>query len=349
MPFHHAGNFGIGLGVLCRMRHFRVKAASILKKTICILHFLNASTYSSFMFSIMTMHAAEARMIQQLQTALGLWLQIPMQIVSFFASEAFVIAIVPAIYWCYHRKKGAELGLLILGSAFINLWIKQLLAWPRPFQLIPSIGLAHESTYGMPSGHSQLSIVFWAFIVQFLPKKWRVPVLIAVPLIIGFSRIYLGVHFITDVLGGYLVGILFFLFFKAIAPHIERMLHNSEWRIRVVLAAALSFVMNLLLPNDTMISGAFLGASVGFAFAARNVAFSQSDALGTKALRYAAGLASTGIMYLALKLAAGPIDAISAHSQEQLIRFIRYTIIGGWISLGAPFLFLKLKLARQGN
>jgi len=301
------------------------------------------------MFTIATMHATEAQIIQQLQTSLGLWLQIPMRIVSFFASEAFVIAIVPALYWCFHRKKGAELGLLILGSAFINLWIKQLLMWPRPFQLIPSVGLAHESTYGMPSGHSQLSIVFWAFMVQFLPKKWRVPVLIGVPLIIGFSRIYLGVHFITDVLGGYLVGILFFLFFKLIAPHVERLLQHSEWRIRVVLAAALSFIMNLLLPNDTMISGAFLGASVGFAFAAGKMSSSQSDTLSGKALRYAVGLASTGIIYAALKLAAGPIDAVSAHSQEQLIRFIRYAIIGGWISLGVPFLFIKLKLAGQEN
>ncbi len=299
--------------------------------------------------TIATMHSAGVQINQQLQTALGLWLQIPMQIVSFFASEAFVIAIVPAVYWCYHRKKGAELGLLILGSAFINLWIKQLLAWPRPFQLIPSVQLAYESTYGMPSGHSQLSIVFWAFMVQFLPKKWRLPVLIGIPLLIGFSRIYLGVHFISDVLGGYLVGILFFLFFKLITPHVERLLQNSEWRIRVVVAAGLSFVMNLLLPNDTMISGAFFGASIGFAFAAKKAAFDQNDSIKMKAIRYGVGLVSTGIIYAALKLAAGPLDAVSAHSQEQLIRFIRYAIIGGWISLGAPLLFLKLKIARQAS
>ena len=301
------------------------------------------------MFSIESMHAAEAQWIQQLQAFLGLGFRLPMQILSFFASEAFVIAIVPAVYWCVHRKKGAELGLLILGSTFINLWIKQLVAWPRPYELIPSIGLARESTYGMPSGHSQLSVVFWAFVVQFLPKKWRLPVLLAAPLLIGFSRIYLGVHFITDVLGGYLIGALFYVLFRTIAPRVEKMLQRSAWRIRVVLAAAIAFIMNLLLPNDTMIAGAFLGAAVGFAFAARRVAFSQEDSAGSKLLRYAAGLLSTGLVYGALKLAAGPLDSLSGHNQEQLIRFVRYAIVGGWVSFGAPLLFVRLKLARQEN
>ena len=69
-----------------------------------------------------SMHVAEAQIILQIQTFLGLGLRIPMTIVSLFASEAFVIAIIPVVYWCVNRKKGAELGLLVLASTFINLW-----------------------------------------------------------------------------------------------------------------------------------------------------------------------------------------------------------------------------------
>jgi len=296
---------------------------------------------------IESMHTAELQYIQQLQSFLGLGLRIPMQIVSLFASEAFVIAIVPAIYWCVHRKKGAELGLLVLGSAFLNLWIKQLLAWPRPYEIIPSLGLAKESTYGMPSGHSQLSVVFWAYAVQFLPKKWRVPVLIGVPLLIGFSRVYLGVHFPSDVLGGYLIGAAFFVSFKLFGRGVEKALQTAGWRLRVVLAAALSFIMNLLLPGDTMIAGAFLGAAIGFAFASRNIPLDQKDGVRQKILRYLAGLASTGIVYFALKFASNPLNALSSNSQIQLIRFVRYAIVGGWVSYGAPFMLLKLGLAKR--
>jgi membrane-associated phospholipid phosphatase len=296
---------------------------------------------------IESMHAAELHYIQQLQSFLGPGLRIPMQIVSLFASEAFIIAIVPAIYWCVHRKKGAELGLLILGSTFINLWIKQLLAWPRPYEIIPSLGLAKESTYGMPSGHSQMSVVFCAYAVQFLPKKWRIPVLTGVPLLIGFSRVYLGVHFPSDVIGGYIIGAVFFMLFKLFGSDIKKALQHSEWRLRVILAAVLSFIMNSLLPEDTMISGAFLGAAAGFALASRNIPIDQQDTVRQKIFRYLAGLASTGIVYFALKFASNPLNALSNNNQAQLIHFVRYAIVGGWVSYGAPFIFLKLGLATR--
>lgn len=300
-----------------------------------------------YMVFIESMHAAELQFIQQLQSFLGLGFRIPMQLISVLASEAFVVAVVPVMYWCIHRKKGAELGLLILGSAFINLWVKQLLTWPRPYEIIPTLALAKESTYGMPSGHSQLSVVFWAFAAQFLPHHLRLLAVLGMPFLIGFSRIYLGVHFPSDVVGGYVIGAILFVLFKAFGPKVESMLRDSGWRLRVILAAALSFIMNLLLPSDTMISGAFLGASIGFAFASRNVPIDQRDDVRHKLLRYLAGLATTGIIYLALKFASSPLTSISGNNQEQLIRFVRYALVGGWVSYGAPFMFLKLGLAKR--
>ncbi|HNT59014.1 MAG TPA: phosphatase PAP2 family protein [Rectinema sp.] len=294
-----------------------------------------------------SMHAAEAQIILQIQTFLGLGLRIPMTIVSLFASEAFVIAIVPIVYWCVNRKKGAELGLLVLVSTFINLWLKQIFGWPRPFDIIPSVGLASETSYGMPSGHSQLSVVFAAYIIQFLPKKWRPLMLIGFPLLIGFSRIYLGVHFLTDVLGGYLAGSLFFILYKLGGPSIEKILQKADVRGRVILAAALSFVMNLILPKETMISGAFFGAAIGFTFAARSLAFNEKDRLKIKISRYLVGLTTTGIVYVLLKSASGPINNLLGNNQENLLRFLRYALVGGWVSFGVPFLFLKVGLAHR--
>lgn len=294
-----------------------------------------------------SMHVAEAQIILQIQTFLGLGLRIPMTIVSLFASEAFVIAIIPVVYWCVNRKKGAELGLLVLASTFINLWLKQIFGWPRPFDIIPSVGLASESSYGMPSGHSQLSVVFSAYIIQFLPKKWRPFMLIGFPLLIGFSRIYLGVHFLTDVLGGYLAGTIFFLLYKLGEPAIEKMLQKADLRVRVILAAAISFLMNLILPKETMISGAFLGAALGFTFAAHGLSFEENDKLKIKVSRYLVGLATTGIVYIVLKMASTPINSLLGNNQENLLRFVRYTLVGGWVSFGVPFLFLKVGLAHR--
>jgi hypothetical protein len=105
--------------------------------------------------------------------------------------------------------------------------------------------------------------------------------------------------------------------------------------------------MNSLLPEDTMISGAFLGAAAGFALASRNIPIDQQDTVRQKIFRYLAGLASTGIVYFALKFASNPLNALSNNSQAQLIHFVRYAIVGGWVSYGAPFIFLKLGLATR--
>jgi len=293
------------------------------------------------------MHMSEAQIIQNLQQLLGTGLRIPMLVISFFASAGFVIPIIPLVYWCINRRKGVEFGLLVLLSTFINLWLKELFAWPRPYQFIQSIGLAKESTYGLPSGHSQLSVLLCAFMTPFLPKKWRLPILIFVPLLIGFSRIYLGVHFISDVLSGYLVGAVIFLLFKIASPWIEKVLQKSEFRVQIIIIAALSFFMNVLFPRDTTISGAFLGAAIGFAFASRNVPLSYGDSATSKAIRYFVGLASAGAVYYLCKLASNPLEAISGNTQERLVRFARYAVLGGWMSYGAPFLFIKLKIAKR--
>jgi len=98
-------------------------------------------------------------------------------------------------------------------------------------------------------------------------------------------------------------------------------------RGRVILAAALSFVMNLILPKETMISGAFFGAAIGFTFAARSLAFNEKDRLKIKISRYLVGLITTGIVYVLLKSASGPINNLLGNNQENLLRFLRYALV----------------------
>jgi hypothetical protein len=130
-------------------------------------------------------------------------------------------------------------------------------------------------------------------------------------------------------------------------PAIEKSLQKADLRIRVILAAALSFFMNLILPKETMISGAFLGAALGFTFAAHRLAFDENDKLKIKISRYLAGLVTTGIVYIVLKIASDPINSLLGNNQENLLRFIRYALVGGWVSFGVPFLFLKVGLAHR--
>lgn len=140
--------------------------------------------------------------------------------VTFLGNTTTVIAItgLAALYIFYfQRSKVYALGLIvtIVGASATSYIVKLLVDRARPGGLIPAIV---ETSPSFPSGHATLSLALYGFLAYFLcnkmyPKSTAVIITIAtlVILAIGFSRLYLGVHFPTDVLAGYLFGGLWLL------------------------------------------------------------------------------------------------------------------------------------------
>jgi len=157
------------------------------------------------------------------------------------------------------------------------------------------------------------------------------------------------VHFISDVVGGYLVGAVILFVFLHWGAYIEKALQSSTLRIRVIIAAALSFLMNLLLPQEPMISGIFFGAAIGFAYASDHLAFEQKGNIGARILRYAIGLGSTALLYFVLQLANNLLSSLLGHSQDRLLGFVNAILLGGWLSYGAPSVFVKAGLLQRGR
>jgi len=111
-------------------------------------------------------------------------------------------------------KKTRMVGITMLVSLAINglltnLTLKDFFARPRPFNvseaIIPLINKPHS--FSFPSGHTSVSFAGALVMYKMLPKKAGIPAVVLAALI-GVSRIYVGVHYPTDVLGGILVGIV---------------------------------------------------------------------------------------------------------------------------------------------
>lgn len=142
-----------------------------------------------------------------------------MQFFSFIGMDGilvFSIAIPLFFYWKKLKHEAVLFTIMIGMGAVINILLKLVIPRPRP-TFAP---LAIEHSLSFPSGHSMNSFIFFMTLAYFLyhfthKKKYSLIaffVAVIIILCIGISRIYLGVHYPSDVIGGYMAGLLWLLF-----------------------------------------------------------------------------------------------------------------------------------------
>ncbi len=155
---------------------------------------------------------------------LGDWLVPVMNVFSFMGLEHFMLVIISVIYWCVNTSLGSRLGLVLLASSSFNSLLKVGFHSPRPYWVDENV-LAHaaEPSFGFPSGHSQKAAVFWGMLGSYSRHPLSKVAAGFVILMIGISRLYLGVHFLSDVLAGWLIGFLIL----AIVMHLDKPV--SQW------------------------------------------------------------------------------------------------------------------------
>ncbi|MBL3654658.1 phosphatase PAP2 family protein [Fulvivirga sediminis] len=129
-----------------------------------------------------------------------------------------IIPIIAALlYYRGHRWKVSIQASIVLATAFLlNITIKHILVRPRPLE---AMRLVTAHSYSFPSGHSMSAMAFYGFLVyltyKYMPNLWVKIALIIVELsliiLIGLSRVYLGVHYPSDVLAGFIAGLFWLI------------------------------------------------------------------------------------------------------------------------------------------
>lgn len=130
------------------------------------------------------------------------------------------------------KKVGYPMAAAVIVSEALNLILKEIFARERP----DILQLVNETTYSFPSGHAMINTTVYTmlgiFAIKYIrSKKIKISVVIMciiMPLIISFSRVYLGVHYAGDVLGGMLLGFAVTVFIYALLKKEEKLLQAKN-------------------------------------------------------------------------------------------------------------------------
>jgi membrane-associated phospholipid phosphatase len=307
-----------------------------------------------------------------------------MRIITAFGSTQAYVILLPLVYWCIDEKKGLRLGIAVLVSAWINISLKFLLNQPRPFfeAYDPALGMIAEELGGFPSGHAQNSLVKWFIIASWSKRKWPYAAAALICLLISFSRIYLGVHFPTDILGGWMLGGLvlcaYFFLVKQLEPQpdgesrgrgfLKECIERGGFRAELMAAAAAAFIMILYRPSEEAImpGGMLFGMALGYSLNKRYIGFKSSGVLGKTgiakytvlACRFLLGIAVTALIFAAFEKIT-PENRFSGRESTSLfgetsdyyliLYFLRFVCMGLWVCAGAPRLYCFLRLAEHNE
>ena len=135
-----------------------------------------------------------------------------MKLVTWLGSAALLYpaTLVAAVYWRrrdHDWRAGAMLAMSLAGSTVLYNVFKRIIERPRP---PTQDALATYAHWSFPSGHATQSMAFGAMLIVLVSSRhrstWQPVVACACVLAVGASRIYLGAHWFTDVLGGYALG-----------------------------------------------------------------------------------------------------------------------------------------------
>ena len=293
----------------------------------------------------------EADLISGLQQASNSLSDAFFKTVTLLGDELLFMAVAFFFFWCISKRDGFKfINVYFVGCAVVEC-SKLLIRRARPFNAydgyVHSIG-EKSSSYSLPSGHSH-SI---ANISTQITLKYRnnknylkviLPVVICVTLLVIISRLFLGQHYLTDVIAGVALGIG-----VAIGASIlfELLKDKEEWimlgviPLCIILTIVIMFVTEDADTKEKIlaVTGAYIAVAAGYFVEKRYVKFNVKASWKKNILKLLLGGGVAMGLHIGLRYICKPEQSIFVYS------FLRYFIVAAWAMVGAPFVFKKLKL-----
>ncbi|MHA1708066.1 MAG: phosphatase PAP2 family protein [Candidatus Heimdallarchaeaceae archaeon] len=274
-----------------------------------------------------------------------------MKIITYFGEAIVYIAILILLYYVWDKKKAYRAIAMLVSSAVVNSSTKAAFGLDRPTAINTEID---EISYGLPSGHTQISTTFWGVLGFFVTKWGMLAVSILLPLLIAFSRIYLIVHWFTDVLMGFGIGFLLLAIFMVVSKPIEKYFEEKStankicWSILIGLLFAIPIILlHYSIPDnglEQLISNlkyvvVFVTVSISYSIEGKIIDFSSKIEKWWKgALRVLLAFVVLGGVYFYNEV------ELSVFWIQATLDLIVFALLGPVIVLLLPWIMMKLNI-----
>ncbi len=272
-----------------------------------------------------------------LQETGGRFFELFWNAVSLLGEEYFYIIVLASIYWAFNKKMGEFLAVSLGIGLSLNNALKNLFMRPRPFeQGEPGHGIIENrrpdtaTGSAFPSGHTQGASTLFFSIAVFL-NKWKWYVLAAVvTVLMMFSRLALGVHYVEDVVvGGLLgVGVAFghaFVFAKY--KDNDESLHRYYSILAIVFMPGIFYFQGVEAADFYKAYGLLIGIIIALAMEKKHINFRVDVPWTLKLLRIVVGLVVVAGTLVLLGLLFGLFGLEEESWFFNLLQFVRYGIV----------------------
>ena len=266
--------------------------------------------------------------------------------VTMLGEETAFLAIALIVFWCVDKKRGYLIMAVGFAGTILNQFLKLWFRVPRPWVLDENftvVGNAKEAAggYSFPSGHSQNAVGTLCSVAITEKKHWLKGLCIVFAVLVPFSRMYLGVHTLSDVLVGSGMALLLI---SVIHPVIYK---AGDKGMKILIAAMFVMALGLLafvelypFPADvdehnlesgvknayTMI-GCLAGVAVVYEVEKRYVNFDTKAVWWAQLLKIALGL---GVVLLVKEGLRSPLEALFAgHMAARAVRYFAVVLVAG--------------------
>ncbi len=320
----------------------------------------------------------EIGLIRQFQECEGLTTL--MEVFTWLGYPQAYMIIIAVIYWTFDRKLGLRLAIFLPLAASVNSILKQAIHAPRPYWTNANIHAFHaDSGFGMPSGHAQSATV-WLLAAKYLKNRWFWTLSVILVFGVGISRAYLGVHFPSQILLGWLIGILLIILFIRFEEPVINWLKKLSLFYQLAFTLGCSVLIILLgsvfiailnyweLPEEwiqiasanleldheglksyglssvTGNAGGFLGVAMGAILMHRIGIFQVKAVWWIRLLRVLIGLVCIASLFIGTQVFSPDKTHSLLHAGW---RFLGFYLISFSAVFLLPLLFIKLKLLKM--